>query len=151
MKLKNNKGYVMTDISIAIIILLILVPTIMGMVYNIRATKRSTEAKAEAINIATNLIETAKGIDIEDINAETVLENTKTNIYKEKLTINNSEGVINTNNSSYKVSVDVVDFATTHSDEVPQPKQNIVKTITAKVEYRLSGKTQEITLKTVIK
>ena len=148
MKIRNNKGYVMTDISISIIILLILVPTIMGIVYNIGVTKRATEAKAEAINIATNTIEAAKGIDIANINVNSVLENIKNNIYKEKMTISENNGVINTNKSSYKVSVDVIDYADSHTEDV-QP--NIVKTITAKVEYRLSGKTQEITLKTVVK
>ena len=147
MKLRNNKGYVMTDISIAVIILLILVPTIMGLVYNIGATKRATEAKAEAINIATNTIEAAKGLELETINAQSVLENIQTNIYKEKMTISENNGVITTNKSSYKVSVDVADYADSHNEVQP----NVVKTITAKVEFRLGGKTQEITLKTVIK
>lgn len=147
MKLRNNKGYVMTDISIAVIILLILVPTIMGLVYNIGATKRATEAKAEAINIATNTIEAAKGIELEAINTQSVLENIQTNIYKEKMTISENNGVITTNKSSYKVSVDVADYADSHNEVQP----NVVKTITAKVEFRLGGKTQEITLKTVIK
>ena len=147
MKLRNNKGYVMTDISIAVIILLILVPTIMGLVYNIGVTKRATEAKAEAINIATNTIEAAKGIELEAINTQSVLENIQTNIYKEKMTISENNGVITTNKSSYKVSVDVADYADSHIEVQP----NVVKTITAKVEFRLGGKTQEITLKTVIK
>ena len=147
MKLRNNKGYVMTDISIAVIILLILVPTIMGLVYNIGATKRATEAKAEAINIATNTIEAAKGIELEAINTQSVLENIQTNIYKEKMTISENNGVITTNKSSYKVSVDVADYADSHNEVQP----NVVKTITAKVEFRLGGKTQEITLRTVIK
>ena len=147
MKLRNNKGYVMTDISIAVIILLILVPTIMGLVYNIGATKRATEAKAEAINIATNTIEAAKGLELEAINTQSVLENIQTNIYKEKMTISENNGVITTNKSSYKVSVDVADYADSHNEVQP----NVVKTITAKVEFRLGGKTQEITLKTVIK
>lgn len=147
MKLRNNKGYVMTDISIAVIILLILVPTIMGLVYNIGATKRATEAKAEAINIATNTIEAAKGLELEAINTQSVLENIQTNIYKEKMTISENNGVITTNKSSYKVSVDVADYADSHNEVQP----NVVKTITAKVEFRLGGKTQEITLRTVIK
>ena len=147
MKLRNNKGYVMTDISIAVIILLILVPTIMGLVYNIGVTKRATETKAEAINIATNTIEAAKGIELEAINTQSVLENIQTNIYKEKMTISENNGVITTNKSSYKVSVDVADYADSHNEAQP----NVVKTITAKVEFRLGGKTQEITLRTVIK
>ena len=35
MKIKNNKGFVGVDTSIAIIILLIFIPTITAMIYNI--------------------------------------------------------------------------------------------------------------------
>ena len=67
MNFKNNKGYVITDVSISIIILLILIPVIMGMVYKVNTTKRATESKAEAINILVNTLEAAKGIGVTDL------------------------------------------------------------------------------------
>ena len=67
MKLKNDKGYVLTDVSISVIILLILTPVIMGLVYRINSTKRNSEIKSEAINIAVNSLEAAKGIGVSDL------------------------------------------------------------------------------------
>ena len=88
MKLRNNKGYVMTDATIAILIALILVPTIMGIVYSIRTTKRASETKTGALNIATNALEIAKGIELEELDESEILSSLKSAIYKEKMTIN---------------------------------------------------------------
>ncbi len=153
MKFRNNKGFVMTDATIAVIILLILVPTIMGLVYNIQVTKRTSEVKAEAINILTNTIEASKGINIENVNANTVLQKLKDKIYIGKMSIdeNQTNAVINTNNSSYKVYVEVIDYADSHSTQEPTPQHNTIKTVIAKVEYRVGGQTQELTLKTLIR
>ncbi len=155
MKLRNNKGYVMTDASIAIIILLILVPTIMAMVYNVNATKRATETKSEAINIVTNAIEAAKGISLSELSDQEILSSIKRDIYKDKMTITINEetadeGIIKTDIATYQVSVTVVDYKESvqnNEDILP----NIVKTVTATVKFRLSGTDKEISLSTVVK
>lgn len=67
MNLKNNNGYVLTDAAIALIIILILIPTITGMIYNINRIKHGNERKTEAINIAVNTIEVAKSINMADL------------------------------------------------------------------------------------
>jgi len=155
MEFRNNKGYVMTDMSIAVIILLILVPTIMGLVYNIGINKRATESKSEAINIAVNAIEAAKGISLEDLNEQKILEFLDTNneIYHYTFTDKNfvnKEGTIETEKASYKLLINVEDFA--NNENAPENvTPNVVKTVKATVNYRLRGEDQEIELSTVVK
>lgn len=159
MKLRNNKGYVMTDASIAIIILLILVPTIMGMIYSLNVTKRNTETKAQAVNIAVNVMETAKGMELsDDLNGQVILESLgdSQGIYQgmmgtiEEEEINGkniSKAIITKDNASYKVYVDVIDYA----EENTEAKQNVLKTVIVNVQYKASGQENEISLKTIIK
>lgn len=160
MRLRNNRGYVMTDVSIAIIVLLILVPTIMGLIYSISVTRRTTETKAQAINIVTNVIEAAKGIDINSLDGQEILESLERNeqsIYYGEMGIINNE-VINgktvstavikkADKESYKVYVDVIDY----HDENEDAEANVLKIVTAIVKFKVSGQEKEISLKTVIK
>lgn len=158
MKLRNNKGYVMTDASIAIIILLILVPTIMAMVYNVNATRRATEAKSEAINIVTNAIEAAKGISLSELNDQAILESIQTDIYNNKMTINEEtvdekniyKGIIKTDKASYKIFINIVDYKDGKQND-DTIIENVVKTVTATVKFRINGTDKEISLSTVLK
>ena len=153
MNLRNNKGYVMTDASIAVIILLILVPTIMGIVYSVSASRRATEAKAEAINIATNAVETAKGITIADLDEGAVLNglvNSFQDDTERNMTISNGKGIIKTDKATYELTMSVIDYADT-TNAPATTIRNRVKTVTAKVKYRIKGTDQEISLSTVIK
>lgn len=153
MNLQNNKGYVMTDASIAVIILLILVPTIMGLVYSISVSRRATESKSEAINIATNAVEAAKGLTLADLDEEAVL-NSLANSFQDdtdkNMTISNGKGIIKTDKATYELTMTVIDYANT--ENAPEDAiSNKVKTVTAKVKYRIKGTDQEISLSTVIK
>ena len=156
MELNNNKGYVMTDASIAVLLLLILVPTIMGIIYSSNVTKRTTDVKSQAINIAVNAIEAAKGIEISSLTDRAVLNDIYTNIYvQDSMSI--SDTIINGNtvpiatikkeNASYKLLIDVKDYSEGKNDILP----NIIKTVTATVTYKIGGQEKTIELKTVIK
>ena len=164
MKLKNNKGYVITDVSISIIILLILVPVIIGMVYKTETTKRATESKAEAINIAVNTLEAAKGIGVTDLVDTVVDENVitakklifekiKEDVYNEKISFeenNTQSAVINDTKGSYMILLEITDFAT--SEDAPEDvRPNIVKTVKVTVRYKVNGEEKEINLSTVLK
>lgn len=149
MNLKNNKGYVITDVSIAIIILLIFIPVIMGMVYGIDTSKLSTEIKSEAINIAINTIEAAKGLPIEEVTQSNVLTEVSNMEAFETYTISNKDTktIIETNKASYELEVNVVDYNTINNNADP----NVVKTVTAKVTYKIKGTEKNIELSTVVK
>lgn len=160
MNFKNNKGYVITDVSISIIILLILIPVIMGMVYKVNTTKRATESKAEAINILVNTLEAAKGIGVTDLvdSGETtekklIFEKIKEDIYKEKISFEENEtesAIVDTDKGKYLLSLEVVDFA--DSDDSPVGVQrNVVKIVKADVKYRANGKDEELNISTVLK
>lgn len=175
MKLKNNKGYVITDVSISVIILLILIPVIMGIVYKTDTIKRSTELKAEAINIAVNTLEAAKGIGVTDLvdtkenevtdlgeeiittAEEKIFGKLNTDIYKVennngKISFENdsSSAIIETDKAKYMLLVVITDFATSN-DAPPDVEPNIVKTVEATVNYKVNGNDKEIKISTVIK
>ena len=65
MKLKNNKGYVGVDVTIALMVLVILVPTITAMTFNINKTSNVIKRKTQALSIATNMLEISKITDKE--------------------------------------------------------------------------------------
>lgn len=61
MNLRNNKGFAVEDISIAVIIIMIFIPTVFGAIYNIQKSDVEIKRKVEAIKIATDLLD--KGYD----------------------------------------------------------------------------------------
>ena len=156
MNLRNNKGYVLTDVSVSIIILLIIVPVIMGIVYQISITQRTIETKTEAINIAVNAIEAAKGISIEELDEEKIIDVIKEDenkTYTITDDVEDSKKIIlktldkkSEDKFSYQLSLSVEDFGVT-SGESP----NVVKTVNAVVKYRIKGEDKEIKLSTVVK
>ena len=156
MNLRNNKGYVITDVSIAVIILLILVPVIMGMVYGIGASKLATEVKSEAINIAINTIEESKLLPFDENALDNkspevyILNNVQSKIYHvEHMSVDENEknAVINTDKASYKLEIQVTDYNTINTEA----DENIVKMVKATVEYKIRGETKKVELSTVIK
>lgn len=157
MNLKNNKGYVMTDISIAVIILLILVPVIMGILYNVNSARNSSNVKSVALNIVTNSLEAAKGIDMdsEDFIGAVLMEVKSiydANSNKEKDTEIDKENGIATiylKNASYQLLVEVEDYAD-DKEKHPDALENVVKTVTATVSYKIKGQEQSINISTVI-
>ena len=156
MNLRNNKGYVLTDVSVSIIILLIMVPVIMGIIYHISITQRTIETKTEAINIAVNAIEAAKGISVEELDEEKIIDVIKEDenkTYTITDDVEDSKKIIlktldkkSEDKFSYQLSLSVEDFGVT-SGESP----NVVKTVNAVVKYRIKGEDKEIKLSTVVK
>ena len=74
MNLRNNKGYTGIDISVAMIIILIFIPTIFGIVYNLQKVRAKSEREANSINVATDVLEIAKSIAYSDV---TISENSE--------------------------------------------------------------------------
>lgn len=148
MNLRNNKGYVIEDISIAVIIILVLVPVVMGIVFSINSSKNAELIKSEALNILTNTMEVAKGTKIEELTTSKIIEEL-TNIYGDKIQSNTNPIVIKTNKASYQLEIQIVDYA---DDTVNHAgaNSNIVKTVKAIIEYRVSGKNQKMDVSTVV-
>ncbi len=147
MNLKSNKGYVGVDISVAVIIFLIIVPTIMGIIFSANSSSNSVKVKSEALSILTNAIETAKGMPIEDVNATDLLNQFKTSNSQYTTTVGENEDIVQTSTASYKLKYVVVDYK--EKDESLY-KANIVKTVTATITYRIGSTEKSMELSTVI-
>ncbi len=148
MNLRNNKGFVLEDVSIAIIIILILVPVIMGIVFSINSSKNTEEIKSEALNILTNTMEIAKANNLEELTTTKIIDGIS-NLYGDKVQSKANPMVIKTNKASYQLEIQVVDYA---DDTVnhPEATANVVKTVKAIIEFRVSGKNQKMDLSTVV-
>lgn len=64
---KKNRGVAGIDISISMIIILIFIPTVFGIVYNIQKMNAEVRRKSVAVNIATNVLEIIKSEKYSDI------------------------------------------------------------------------------------
>lgn len=148
MNLRNNKGYVIEDISIAIIIILILVPVIMGIIFSINSSKNMEDIKSEALNILTNTMEIAKANNLEELTVTKIIEGLSS-LYGDKIQSNTNPIVIKTDKASYQLEIQVVDYADDTTNHVGA-NPNVVKTVKAIIEYRVSGKNQKMDLSTVV-
>lgn len=150
MKIKNNKGFVGVDASIAIIILLIFIPTISAMIYNINKENKSIERKSQALNFAVNVMETTKKIELQDLSLEKI-ETEIINFYNEGVIISNTEltdGIINIekNNINYNLTITIQDY----SEIDNTVDENRAKWVKVVVTYLVGGNEQNIELATVV-
>lgn len=60
MNLRKNNGFTGVDISIAMIIILIFIPTVFGITYNVQKNNKAVNRKSKSVSIATDILETAK-------------------------------------------------------------------------------------------
>ena len=174
MNLRNNKGYTGVDILITILILVILIPVIAGMAYNIGKSKSSIEQKTYAVSNASNILEIAKSVEsIKNIYStlsdtpETIetsddfIEKLQSNFQDElaeetdEPQINEEDGeesiiftIKDENGRLYKAKIDVEDFADTGSIEGAE--KNIVKKVTAKITYSVGNKLENIEISTIV-
>ena len=148
MDLKQNKGFVGIDISISVLSLIILIPTIMGIVYNINKSNNSAKIKSEALNIAINAVETAKGMEIKNVTVSNLLTEflNKNTQYTVTTDSTNNVDIVATDTGSYKLSYDVEDY----NEHETTATANIVKTVKATVKYKIGNEEKSIDLSTVI-
>lgn len=150
MKIKNNKGFVGVDATIAIIILLIFIPTISAMIYNINKENKSIERKSQALNFAVNVMETTKKIELQDLSLEKI-ETEIINYYNEGVIISNTEltdGIINIakDNINYNLTITIQDY----SEIDNTVDENRAKWVKVVVTYLVGGNEQNIELATVV-
>ena len=156
MNLRNNKGYTGIDISVAMIIILIFIPTIFGIVYNLQKVRAKSEREANSINVATDVLEIAKSIAYSDV---TISENSEfiarlNNKYSNLQILNDENKLVNcsyidNNNIHYKIEVDVANQYPSEIDE--SEKMDYVKKVTITVTYPVGNSTKSINISTVLK
>lgn len=143
---RNNKGFVGIDTSIAIIILLIVIPTLTAMIYNVNKENNSIKRKSQSLNFATNTMEIAKGMDYDTLTIDN-LETEIANYYASEGTITNSDTsdgklIINKDSINYNLELNIKDY---NEVDNSYPSGDL-KYVTVNVYYILGGKQQNIEL-----
>ena len=155
--LRKNGGFAGIDISISMIIILIFIPTIFGIVYNIGKINAEVKRKSTAVGIATNVIEIVKSENYEDIS---FTENSKliTDIgqkYKSsnyKNTEKEEDGynysyylTYGEKDEHYQIQVGVKNYYPQEDTE----QQDLIKIIKVRVFYPYGNKVKDINISTV--
>lgn len=124
MNFRNNKGFTGIDISVSVIIILILIPTIFGIVYNMQKTRVKTERQAEAVDIATNVLETVKNTEYEEVTGSTYSYEGKNKVH-------------------YNVAIEV--------QKMPNENvEDLLKKVKVTVTYPIGNETKSIDISTLI-
>ena len=164
MNLKNNKGYTGVDILISTLVLIIFIPLITATIFNTTQNNSLAEKKGQAINIASNILEISKSIDINKINSNVLDEN---NVFYTELNARYGSHLVDgttiavedekmifsihdNKNNHYKIHIQVKDYKD-YEENIDKSDiiENIVKKVTVMVEYRSNGETKSIEMSTI--
>lgn len=157
MKLKNNKGFTGIDISVSIIIILIFIPTVFSLVYEIQLARVNVERKRQAIEIATEIFETAKGMNFDDLytynigGGDTPLKQTLTSKGYIQTSTNLSNPVsfsytgVNDVQYSIKISINMYEKPNRESN------LNAMKLVQLEIKYPIGKKENSINISTLVK
>lgn len=130
-KLKSNRGVTGVDATIAVVLLIIFVPLITSLFYNIASVKKSSQRKFTAVNIAIQVIE---GIKLKNYDS-----------IQPGITINDALGQSGNYNVSNIPNGFEIEIAVTEQDgEEPGKEIGVI------VSYLERNKTEKVELKTKI-
>lgn len=157
MKFKKDKGYVGIDITVSILLIVVIIPTIAGMIFNINKSNNSIKRKTQASSIAAAVMENAKILtyDGDDNNFLTNVYNGIRSQYNGKI-VGTPSAISNENweenGESFTAPTGTINIEI--SDVLYQLKtslrdENEKKVLRAKVEYKVGNDNESITLKTV--
>ncbi len=147
MKIKHNKGYVGVDLTISLMILIILIPTITAMTFNINSVSNGIKRKTEALSIATNVMESAKVVYEEnkitsDVFLNKLINKVKSMYIDEETddeifeTVDDSTLLGTIDKSMYRIKIDV------------EEKDENKAVVNTEVRYKIGNKEESVNLKT---
>jgi len=140
-KLKDQKGIIVADALIAILIMTIFLGLIITLTYNIYLTANFTKRNSTAVNYGINIIEYIEKIDYKDIKENYLID------YVETLGENISAGTDETTlTTPYRVILDIQNYNEIEGNE---RKQDIIKKITVTIKYNLGDSVKEVTFEKV--
>lgn len=154
---KKNNGFTGVDISISIIVILIFVPTIFGVVYNIQKTNAGIERKTNAVNIATDVLEIVKSEQYSDITVSNSKLVTDLNNKYTKSSYTNKEkeedgynyiyySTKGSNSESYQIQLGIKNYYPSSSKT-----EDYVKEIKVRVFYFFGNSVKDIDIGIVVK
>lgn len=149
-KFKKNNGFAGIDISISMIIILIFIPTIFGIVYNIQKINADVKRKSVAVNIATNVLEIVKSENYSDITTSGNKLNTDIKTKYEASTYKNTDKeetgysyvyyrAIGENGEHYQIQLGIKNYYPSDTD-----RQDYVKQVKVRVFYPYGNSVKDI-------
>ena len=161
MNFRNNRGYTGIDISVAMIIILIFIPTIFGIVYNIQRINGRAERQSNAVNIATDILEIAKSLNYNDVNIsdsgllKTQLENKYTSSSQNaEIDVLENEyeylyfTYVGENEVHYRIQVGILKYFPEGIEKTDE--NDLVKKIKVTVTYPVGKNTKKVEISTVL-
>lgn len=154
--LKKNGGFTGIDVSISMIIILIFIPTVFGVVYNIQKTNANIKRQSNAVSIASRILETVKTERYSDISvSESLLASDISRIYKSseyKNTEKEENGysymyysTTGDENEHYQIQVGIKNYYPTETEN-----EDLVKLVKVRVFYPVGDKIKDIDISTVV-
>ena len=153
MKLKNEKGFVVTDITVAIIILLLFMSLISVLFFNITKNSKDIERQSQATYIAMEAIEAVKTKQYDDVeltNGDQQIVKTGSNYtYQGNTSVVSLERDIKAE-EGYSPTIKVENYIPEKYQGQNLENTDLIKIITVNVNYKLGGEIKTVTLKTTI-
>ncbi len=144
--LKENKGFAGIDISISMIIILIFIPTIFGIVYNMGKTNAEEKRKSTATSIASDVLEIIKSENYIDVDVQnSQLNNDIANKYESSTYKNTKKeesgynyiyySYLGKDGEHYQIQIGIKNYYPSDTDT-----QDLIKQVKVRVFY-ISGDT----------
>lgn len=141
MKLKNNKGITGVDVTVSIIILVLFTSLISSMFYNINIAKKAIDRKTNATYIAIQVIEAIKQLNYDEI-PEGIDEATSTMTLSELNSKLSAKGIKEIELANgYTLEIVIENYKKLKNDKT---LEDIIKSVTAKVNYTEREKAQSM-------
>ncbi len=146
MNLRKNNGFSGIDMAISVLVILILIPTTIGVVYSLGQYKSRLSRSASSIDIAVEILEEAKGMaaDCTDLDEVETYLNEK---YGDGTSSGNFTGTINKDDITYKIEVTYDNPSQYVKTDI---KTHLVKKVNVKVTYPLGKDTKDIEISEVL-
>lgn len=154
--LKSDKGFAGVDISIAVIVVLIFVPTIFGISYTTQRMEANVRRKSEATSIITNILEIVKSEKYEDVKTDSsklltdIGEKYSTSTYKNKEKEEDGFSYVyflktGANDEHYQIQLGIKNYYPTEDNT-----EDLIKQVKVRVFYPYDNKMKDIDISIVI-
>ena len=147
MRIKEQKGVTTVDIVISVLMITIFITIIGNMINSINLNSIKTERKSTAMSYAVREIEKIKGqgyldyYDGQGITEKEILKDDQNEL--QDIDIYENEEF-----TGYHKTINIEDYVFIAGDETKE--QDVLKKITVEISYKLSGKTQTVSLSAYI-
>ncbi|MBR3002025.1 MAG: hypothetical protein IKF38_00395 [Clostridia bacterium] len=154
MNIKNEKGYLGTDITVAIIIILLFISVTSSIFFNLTKSSKGIERESQATYIASEVIESVKlipysNLDITATQTQIIKNDDSYGYIGNKGTIVNLDGNIEID-AGYTCYITVENYVPENYQPQEGEETDYIKIVTVQVDYKLANEQKSITLKTSI-